>query len=196
MVTLDDVLTAGHCIRGDLTDLGVFTETESFTIGNGGIVNLDRHPGYTELNDGSVVNDVAMVTVSRAVDISPVPIVVSRQIAVGERFSAYGFGTDETGRSGIERSSDDILKAGFMQVTAVVPLAFAANYDLTGSSVCPGDSGGPAIIEVNGVSAIAGVTSFGSISGCQAGSGAAFVNLSEPGISAFILNYAGDVSSI
>ena len=58
-------------------------------------------------------------------------------------------------------------------------LVFLASYDSTGSAACNGDSGGPAIVKRNGVSAVGGIVSYGSGGQCQEGSFAAFGNIGQ-----------------
>jgi V8-like Glu-specific endopeptidase len=62
-----------------------------------------------------------------------------------------------------------------------------ANYSTTSSSICAGDSGGPLLISVGGVWAVAGVTS-STTTGCLSGT-SNYAKVSNGTIRSFILKY-------
>ncbi|MCO6429815.1 MAG: trypsin-like serine protease [Deltaproteobacteria bacterium] len=196
-VTLDDVLTAAHCIPPNLVDLAVITERDGFYASRGEILNAAIHPQYvnvTSENGSFAVFDFAMITVSRPVDVSPVPLLVSDALVVSEKITVFGYGKDEAGRGVLERDGDDLLRAGFMQLSDVREGIFRADFDLTGSSICQGDSGGPAVQVVGGTSSLVGVTSLISAIGCTEGSRAFFGNVQYPPVYEWITSYAPDVA--
>jgi len=62
-----------------------------------------------------------------------------------------------------------------------------ANYSTTSSSICAGDSGGPLLISIGGVWAVAGVTS-SVTTGCLSGT-SSYAKVSNGSIRSFILKY-------
>lgn len=185
MVTLDDILTAAHCIG--LTQLpgsvGVFVYVNETLYP---VVRGVNHPFY----DGSVGSpyDVAMITFSNPVQIGPVPLLLSDPIRVGEQIAVFGYGKNERP----ENSPED-FRAAYMEVGAVNPFQFGATFNTTGTSVCQGDSGGPVTQTVDGVTSLVGVTSW-TFNGCAEDSVSGFINVQNPDIYNFITAYAPDVA--
>jgi hypothetical protein len=92
-----------------------------------------------------------------------------------------GFGTDGVFGGG------STLRAGTLTVARVTDTYIEANYSTTSSSICAGDSGGPLLISIGGVWAVAGVTS-SVTTGCLSGT-SNYAKVSNGSIRSFIINY-------
>lgn len=189
MVTVDDVLTAGHCFgKGEpIQDIRVYVDQTPYAIKNGAV-----HPRYN-YKTGSPF-DLAMLTIDGVLDIGPVPLILSRESGIGDSITVFGYGNDENNQSFAEKGPSS-LKAGFMRIAHTAPGLFGADFDETGSAICQGDSGGPATQVVDGKTGIVGITSF-TLSGCTTGSVSGFIDIQYTDIYGFILGYAPDVPVI
>ena len=188
MVTVDDLLTAAHCtsfwITPGVTDVVAYINSEIHSI-----VNLAVHP----LWDGRVDSpyDVAMITIDKPINIGPVPLILSKPLAVGEQVTIYGVGKT---RNDISLRGNIAFRAAFMEISALNQQHFFTADDTV---ICPGDSGGPAIQEVNGIAGLVGVSSFGielTARECESGNVGGFVNIQNSQIYEFIRAYASDVT--
>ena len=184
MVTPQHILTAGHCFFGDETFVSsIDVEVGGETIPAAGVA---VHPDYSE-SDTAIFSDVAVVTLSRATGVAPVPLILSRSPQAGETIDIFGYGTDEFGGFGT-------LKSGQMRVDEVNSNHIVSTYGNDGSNTCTGDSGGPALQTLNGRPGIVGVTSSGVaeaecrvgdislFANTQNGSNLDFVSRNAPGI--------------
>lgn len=169
------ILTAAHCIDGDVAVVRLFvgsgleTVAESFT----------GHPGYR----GGASLDVGVVIMGQPIGRPPVPLLLGRDARVGEAAIVAGWG----------RNQNDVpatLRAGLTSITAVGSLLetqFGANV----SSVCSGDSGGPILLSEGGVWSVGGVISATSENVCNTGTNF-YVALRNPAVSTFILSQVPD----
>jgi secreted trypsin-like serine protease len=180
------ILTAAHCVinpSDPIVDIAVGVPAGVAGISNGTIASVRHDSRYTVLPNGALVYDQAVIRTSFDTGANPVPLLGSDSITPGEEITVFGYGRDEQGRDIFDRLNDrefeKLLKAGRMVVDALNPvrLVFSSSYDSTGQSVCPGDSGGPAIVQRGGRSVVGGIVSYGSIGSCQSGSFAAFGNV-------------------
>lgn len=195
LVTVDDILTSAHCFVDPIRELG--QAIVGFAVVAGGtdgevfrIVNAAIHPGYDQ-NPGSPF-DVAMATLERVPSppIGPLPLIRTLQTQAGDLLTTFGYGTNNEGEVGL-------LKAADVVVDRVEGGNLVSVLATSEASVCPGDSGGPAIKELNGLAVIAGVNSFTTITSQCAATGAqefGFVNIQNRSIIDFIVNYAPDVT--
>lgn len=197
LVTVDDLLTSAHCFTEPfLAAQANGIELVGFVVVVGGldgevlpIVNLALHPFY----DGTIGSryDVAMATLGAVPQpaIGPLPLLLSELTGPGSRITAFGYGTNDRGELGELRSAD-------FEVTELAP----GNLIVVGdgnSSICRGDSGGPAVyVNADGVATLAGVNSFG-VGDCVSVASAAFgfVDLQFSEVIDFIVGYAPDVAS-
>lgn len=181
LVTLDDVLTAAHCITTPVQNganaMVVYAGGQFYPVIGGSI-----HPLYDGEN-----HDLAMLTISAPTNIAPVPLGLTKRIAVGQAVTAFGYGQSEDPESG--------LRAADMVIDWVGPGVFATSYDATGSGICQGDSGGPVTTKINGATSVVGVTSV-TIGGCSKGSYSGFMDMQDPDNANFILQYAPDVATM
>jgi secreted trypsin-like serine protease len=167
------VLTAAHCLAGETGAVRVYPGTGDVI----DAISFHIHPRYRE--DDSSSPDVGVVLTGQDVPRPTVPLLWSRDAAVGEQAVIAGWGKDEFGRG-------TTLRAATTVVAAVFTNFIETRVDAAGSGVCSGDSGGPILLSEAGVWAIAGVTSAGSFGGsCIEGSNY-FTNVRHPDVRSFI----------
>lgn len=183
LITSQHVLTAAHCfpqgrlivrvIAGEVTSPQVVAATRLFV-----------HPQYRE-EPTAAFNDVAVLELARGLPLPTVPLLVSRDIEVGDVVAIFGYGKDERGN---EDNLD--LRSGEMRVAQVTENHIRADFDGRGSNTCQGDSGGPLLRTVNGVAAIVGITSSGLNVECGHGDQSLFTNLQSNSTREFVLRVA------
>lgn len=188
MVTIDDALTAAHCselgVVPGVVDVVAYVNQEIHSI-----VKAANHP----LWDGQAGSpyDVAMITIDKPIDIGPVPLILSKPLAVGEQITVYGYGKTTSDSALIGNVA---FRAASMEISALTQQNLFSTSEVT---VCPGDSGGPVIQEVNGVAGLVGVSSFIlPLTGteCESGNVGGFVNTQNSQIYEFIRAYSPDVA--
>jgi hypothetical protein len=138
------------------------------------------HPRYSD--SGGPTYDVGIVFTSQDLGRTPIPVLFSRDVRVGEPAVIAGWGMDLSGSGGAA------VRAGLNTVSAVNPTYLETAYSSSTSSVCYGDSGGPLLVSEGGVWAVAGVTSETSASGynCTA-STSYFTSVRNADVRSFIL---------
>jgi cysteine-rich repeat protein len=164
-------LTAAHCVCNENgstcnpseSSYQVFLQHEGLFQ----VSQITPNPSYV---DGSLQNDIAVVTLSAFADgISPTPM-ASTAPAFGSSGTIAGFGT----LNDAPQMGSGIKREGAI-VTANCNLIGGSNSQLvcwdfgpplgppgTDSNTCPGDSGGPLFTSSGGQTVISGVTSFGT----------------------------------
>jgi len=180
LVTVDDILTAAHCFE-DPRIARVVAAVSGAAVDVAGWEINPLYGGET----GSPF-DVAVATLVQPQGISPVPILVSRDIADGDKISVYGYGQSESRPFGP-------LNAAQMVIGAIEGGLFAAAFDQTSTSICQGDSGGPVVEQLNGVAGIVGISSF-TFNGCSEGSISGFVDMQIRGNIDFVRGVAPDIA--
>lgn len=152
------VLTAAHCAEG------VGASAGRFQIGSQiySTSQIFVHPGYnSNLIGQDNANDIAIYKLDRdVVGIAPSPINRTTP-AVGQLLTLVGFGAGGTGTSGHD-GSFGTKRVGTTAIDRVSSRLISWNFDNNfESNTAPGDSGGPAFLQVNGTYVVAGVTSGG-----------------------------------
>ena len=197
LVTLDDFITSAHCFTDPARRLG------DQLLGFGAVV------GGTENGEGIIITNVsipaefdgvagsrfdfAMGTLESVPEpaIGPVPVLFSKPTEQGTAFSAFGYGTNNNGEVGV-------LKAAKFKVDSLQlgNLIVAADEGGRGASICPGDSGGPAITVHEGVASLIGINSFGTAGGCidSATNVFGFVDIQDSNVVDFMTQYAPDIT--
>lgn len=136
------------------------------------VTGVTVHPGYT----ASGGSDLAILRLAGPVTgIAPSPLNTSGKPPAGTPGIITGFGTSRRslGDSGLKRTGevvtstcnlDDLANANFVCWSFTAPLGAPG----TDSNTCAGDSGGPLFTNQGGTLALAGVTSAGRSTECQA----------------------------
>ena len=180
------VLTAAHCLEGAASiDIYYGATTDKFAFSGSSGWNID--PNYKTLANGSKLNDVGIVHTNKVINLPSMPILASSAPQAGQRIAIFGFGVT----SG---SVEDygLLRAGAMTIAGVDAERIYANYEASGSDVCPGDSGGPMVLQVGNQQTVAGTTSYASSTSCSVGSQSVFMNLQSPSVQSFLRSVAPD----
>lgn len=176
------VLTAAHCLQGPTRTIKVSYGKAKLTQ-SVDAVQWFAHPKF--LGYGSE-NDVGIIKLSKSISGWPtVPLLFSRTAQAGETGTIFGYGT-----TGSKKDTDtDILRAGYAHVTQANESLIYMLYTYD-SNTCTGDSGGPLVLIQDGVAAVAGITSSGSVSGCGYGDNSYFAALQDPDVQRFIKAHA------
>ncbi|WP_438029217.1 S1 family peptidase [Sorangium sp. So ce233] len=158
------LVTAAHCTipweYEDYTVQAFFGTSRSS--GEGTLVNVKEvhtHPDY-DFRDIKLGSDIGVAILEEPVDVEPVPYnrVPLTQAQIGQPVRLIGFGEDETGWGGVKMHVSTT-------VHTVEPLRLG--FGDAAHHTCKGDSGGPALMSVDGVPTIVGVTSYGESSDGQ-----------------------------
>jgi V8-like Glu-specific endopeptidase len=162
VITPTAVLTAAHCLSGDVATVTIQTTL-------GAIPSTSIHPisSFREEDLGSL--DVGVIITSQSLSLPTFPILVGRPARTGETAVIAGYGSDRGGQGGT-------LQAGTMTVDRVDTNFIYAVFDGTGSNTCNGDSGGPFFLQEGDTWTIAGVTAGGDTENCLSGT-SDFANL-------------------
>jgi len=159
------VLTAAHCMVG--THLG---SDGCFLIGNDAsnvsagtcyaIADYIPHAEYE--GDWSEYYDIALLRLAEPVPavVTPIPhnAAVMDASWIGDEPLLVGYGVTEN------ESDLPLKRAVAIPITEIMQDSF--KYEDTSRNTCYGDSGGPALLEVDGIMKVIGVTSWGD-DGCQ-----------------------------
>jgi len=158
LISPTHVLTAAHCADGLLDTEGRFIINNTTYQST----NITLHPdwrGFLLGQDGD--NDLAIIELSQAVPgIAPSPILRNAP-SVGDDLILVGFGAGGDGDTGSD-GTFGTKRVGTTPIDSLTSeLIFWSFDDNSESNTAPGDSGGPAFLEIDGQTFIAGVTSGG-----------------------------------
>ncbi|QDU40421.1 Trypsin [Maioricimonas rarisocia] len=154
LITPTHVLTAGHCAQG-------VGDTEGIFVLDGNVYttsNVYVHPNY---NAFTLANDIAIYELSQpVVGVTPSPLFDGiPQVGMELILVGYGAGGDASGHNG----DFGTLRVGTTELEFVGATTIEWNFDIPSeSNTAPGDSGGPAFVDINGTLEIIGVTSGGT----------------------------------
>ncbi len=176
MIDPSYVLTAAHCFEGTLRSVTVIDNSNQIPA-----PKVFIHSGYQPTSDRTaLINDVAIVQLSRATSLPVIPLMTSRGVDSGNIISIFGFGRDNQG-------TIQVLRSGQMEVDDVTSNHISSTFNDEGSNTCFGDSGGPAIaLNGDGSPGIVGITSTGSRFDCLAGDVSKFTNVQGSSVLSFI----------
>jgi hypothetical protein len=166
LIDATHVLTAGHCAD----DLG---DTQGrFTVGGRTYATRDvtLHPNYNISRIGSdSANDLAVFTLNQPVaNVAPSPLFRGTP-RVGDVLTLVGFGAGASGGTS-HNGSFGVKRVGTTPIDGVSSRIITWRLDrVQESNTAPGDSGGPAFLNVGGVYYVAGVTSGGTLGGAGYG---------------------------
>jgi len=185
LIAADWVLTAGHCVAGQAEGphSAIGAESAAFLVGTdarsaGGqpvdgvtyaVHAFVPHPDY---NPATNVNDIALVHLAEPVPATVAPSAFNTAdlaalfaehtaAEVPLELFTVGFGAVE----GITSSGSGLKRSTTVAVDEVHPTYSISNF--AGSGTCFGDSGGPGFVTLDGVPAVAAITSAGT--GCPPG---------------------------
>jgi secreted trypsin-like serine protease len=179
MISNRKLITAAHCFEDALSaSIQIGDSAANLRSIDGIIVYI--HPDYTNPDNTSNRNDIAILELSENANLPTMPILIGSEIEKNEILSIFGYGEDDTGE--VSRT----LQSGEMKVSDVNNNFIKALYNGEGSNVCFGDSGGPLVADVNGTASLVGTTSFGTRSDCQPGDTTSFINLQSESALNFI----------
>ena len=181
---IDDrvLLTAAHCIEsvtpGDYnvvggTDLSGDDDPDYYLA----VDEVHRHPGY---DDVSLDNDVAVVLLAEDSPVEPYRWLAEDPGDIyesGTEYTSVGYGEDDDGDSAVKRRVE-------IEIAEVYATEFLGG-DATGT-ICFGDSGGPAVVEIDGYYTVIGVHSYIVAGNCEDYGGM----MRTDAHAAFIENYA------
>ena len=178
VISATAVLTAAHCLA----------DTGSLTINFGSkeiqAASFSYSPDYDSSRTDSI--DVGVVIASSPLGQPIMPILSSRDATVGETAVIAGYG-----QAGLQ-SAGTTLHAGTVSVSKVGAVYLETSASVSNSGACPGDSGGPALVSVNGGWTVAGITS--TLAGpCVVGTNT-FLSVRNATVRAFILSKAPDAA--
>jgi hypothetical protein len=166
------VLTAAHCLLGDSRQ-GFVPEPDNvyFYVGTNAnnpsssalhaVDALYPHPRY----DGETY-DVGLVHLARplaGVPVTPFNTATLTPALVGADVFAVGFGVS----NGVYQSGGGVKRSTTVSLDGYGAATFYSRYGGTG--VCFGDSGGPALVQLDGTWKVAGITSYGTSDDCLSG---------------------------
>ncbi|WP_437784442.1 S1 family peptidase [Sorangium sp. So ce1097] len=152
------LLTAAHCV---VTWIYFDYEVQAFLgtdrwVEDGPYVSVKEvhmHPQY-DYRDTTLGYDIAVAILDEPLGIEPVPYnrTPLTQAAVGQPVRLIGYGEDESGWGNVKKHVSTT-------VHTVEPMRLG--FGDAAHHTCKGDSGGPALMDVNGVPTLVGVTSYG-----------------------------------
>lgn len=194
MITIQHVLTAGHCYTDppqnapDVVGLAVVVGD---TIHD--VVAAAAHPEFNpSIFRSAFTHDLAVLTLDTPTNVAPVSVISSQSVQAEDEVTIYGFGINEEASNLAEiLQQDEPLRAAHLTVIGSSAQGFGGAFALGGTGICSGDSGGPALKNVNGKFGIVGINSFGNVGACDSvQSVSGIVAVSEPSNISFIAAHA------
>lgn len=174
LIAPNKVLTAAHCLpAGTSRVLAGLWGTDGTVVGVRAS-SWTVHPQYTR-GASVLVNDAAVVVLSRGLPNPTMGVLVSEASAPGQSVFVSGWGAP-----GFE------LAVGLARLGKVNDTSVGYTYEGKLSNTCNGDSGGPAYRAIGGRQGVVGITSSGTVADCGAGDESLFTNVQSPSVINFI----------
>lgn len=154
------VLTAGHCVvdSDNPSDYAVFVGDEVHSVDS-----VWQHESYDPSASDEVAApyDLGMLVLSKSVTTyAPIPVLTGHRLHKGEQYYLAGYGTNEDTWD-TSRSFTQNFKIGATKVEYRTSSLLWGTHTPFGSSICAGDSGGPAYLLNGDLVALVGVASIG-----------------------------------
>jgi secreted trypsin-like serine protease len=171
------VLTAAHCFLDGVSSIRVDT-----VFGALSVANIIIHPSV-RVGSSALFNDAALIVTTSPMGVGTFPILMSRDVVVGEEAIVTGYGDTGSGKFGF-------LQAGNILISSVSNNHIFTDFTGDGSNPCQGDSGAPLLVKQNGEFAIAGIVSTGraDIDNCGIGDVTLYTSLSNISVQNFIFD--------
>ncbi|XP_045511351.1 collagenase-like [Colias croceus] len=192
LISNNRIATAAHCWRTRQSQASRFTVVlGSVRLFSGGTrINTNSVTMHGSYNMANLANDVAIATISWVNfnnNIRAITMASGSNQYVGVTATAAGFGRTADGSAGAITNNQALRHVNLPVITnaecarvygsgSVIASTLCVS-GANGRSTCSGDSGGPLTINNNGL--LIGITSFGSISGCQRGFPAGFARVTS-----------------
>lgn len=186
-ISANKVLTAAHCLNAPGT-LTVVTDDKQLPI-----LDVAVHPKADNLGN----YDVMVLTVPAQNNVSPLPLLLSEEVGIGDSIIVYGYGP-EPGNE-IDPSQTPPLGRADLHINSISPdeLRLSAIRQPGESGGCAGDSGAPAIrSNRNGLFGIVALVSGGSNNTCEPGTINGYTGIQPNAVASFILQVAPNVGTI
>lgn len=191
------LVTAGHCVdpqhlaasvgKSYLTRVFVGDDYDTEQVGNmHAIATTATVPGYDLDTIFTKGHDVGVVVMQDALDVPPVPYVRAPLDAsiVGASVRLVGFGETTPG----DDTSIGVRESATTTIAQLDPIQIGTTSAIP--SACDGDSGGSALVVMNGIETLAGVISHGEVGDtCTTSSFAARVDLESAFIDSYVNQY-------
>jgi secreted trypsin-like serine protease len=184
MLTPNRVLSAAHCFPAGAQRVSAVVNDANGVVGLVAARSWVRHPDYQE-NFSTLLNDVAVVTLSEAMPNPTMPLLVSSPSRKGDEVFVAGWGLPNSE-----------LSVGYAVLFKVTALQLEVDFKGQLSNTCVGDSGGPAYRAVGGRQGVVGLTSSGTARNCGEADQSLFTNIQDPGILGFIRAQAPGAAEI
>ena len=189
VIDSNTILTAAHCLDGNVFSIIVETTNGNFTTSNFFIPNA-----YNDSGDVAF-NDVALVKTNTPIGINPYPLLITSDVIIGETAYIAGFGENKPG------SIDDSPRAGDAVIAGVTSQHIVIRYQGDQSHPCQGDSGGPLVVVRGSFKAIAGVVSqsdpsVDSDNICRPGDITLYTNMRSSAVLSFLNSLAPNAGAI
>ena len=155
------VVTAAHCLVDEDEDaeLGFFIGPDTNEPSGGRVIAVESFHLHPDYDDFELDNDIAVVRLAESVTgVSPIPLLQESMTDewVGRDLVFVGYGITGSGEGGYGRKMSVTIP-----ISEVHPMSF--RYDHDSKNTCSGDSGGPALAQVEGQPVLVGVTSWGDL---------------------------------
>ena len=153
------LLTAAHCLEdSQVSQTRFFVGNDANNPNSGTFYRSLEFKIHAQYNPNSLENDIALVRLQTPVTgVTPIPYSVANLVPYeGDEAFYVGFGATE----GYQESGGGLKRSTSFPISNVYAKAFDSDY--TGTGTCFGDSGGPALLTINGALAVVGVTSAGA----------------------------------
>ncbi|MEL6181721.1 MAG: trypsin-like serine protease, partial [Myxococcota bacterium] len=160
LVRPDVVITAAHCLIEDpdnpeAISFFIGPDPERLDMGRSiAVASLHIHPDY---DDFEIINDFAVMRLAEEVtDVDTIPYLTDpmNETFIGRQALFIGYGL-----TSVEPEEVDGKQSVWITITEMDDTTFT--YSEPGVNTCSGDSGGPALLEIDGTMTLIGVTSWG-----------------------------------